>query len=92
MHNIHWIRENPDVFDAAMVARGSSGISKQLLGLDERRKEIQTKLQKLQERRNISSKLIGNALSDKNLDKAELLKSEVVGIKNKIQLLKTDDH
>ena len=34
MHNIHWIRENPDVFDAAMVARGSKGISKQLLGLD----------------------------------------------------------
>ncbi len=91
MHNIHWIRENPDVFDAAMLARGSKGISKQLLGLDERRKEIQTKLQQLQERRNISSKLIGNALSDKNLDKAELLKSEVVGIKNKIQLLESKE-
>ena len=38
MHDIRLIRDNPDHFDAAMARRGLSGVSSQVLGLDEARR------------------------------------------------------
>jgi seryl-tRNA synthetase len=36
MHDIKWIRDNPDAFDAALKRRGLSGLSASLLALDEK--------------------------------------------------------
>ena len=35
MHDIRTIRDNPAAFDAAMARRGLSGVSAEVLGLDE---------------------------------------------------------
>ena len=34
MHDIKWIRENPEAFDRAMARRGLSGDAKGLIALD----------------------------------------------------------
>lgn len=59
MHDIKYIRENPDAFDAAMQRRGKGAQSSSLLKLDEERRAIQTELQELQAKRNEESKKIG---------------------------------
>ncbi len=55
MHDIKWIRDNPDAFDKALARRGLSGESKTLLALDEQRRAVIAKLQTMQERRNAVS-------------------------------------
>jgi seryl-tRNA synthetase len=61
MHDIRWIRDNPDVFDRALARRGLSAESSRLLALDERRRAIIGKLEAAQARRNAASKEIGDA-------------------------------
>ncbi|HMB75131.1 MAG TPA: serine--tRNA ligase [Kiloniellaceae bacterium] len=59
MFDIKWIRENPAVFDTAMERRGLPTRAAELLDLDAARRENQTRLQEMQERRNAASKSIG---------------------------------
>ena len=59
MHDIKYIRENPNDFDAAMARRGLDGQSEAILKLDEERRGVQTELQRDQEMRNEISKQIG---------------------------------
>ncbi|MBL4804809.1 MAG: serine--tRNA ligase [Alphaproteobacteria bacterium] len=59
MHDIKYIRENPEAFDAAMKRRGKQPQSSSLLQMDAERREVQTELQTLQAERNEASKKIG---------------------------------
>lgn len=59
MHDIKYIRENGEAFDAAMVRRGKVLQSETLIGLDSERRNLQTKLQELQATRNAESQKIG---------------------------------
>lgn len=59
MHDLKYIRENPDAFDKAMARRGLDGQSQTILELDEQRRAVQTELQTLQQERNEASKKIG---------------------------------
>ena len=59
MHDIKFIRENPEAFDEAMARRGKQAQSSSLLKLDTERREVQTELQQLQQERNEASKKIG---------------------------------
>lgn len=59
MHDLKYIRENPDAFDDAMKRRGLEAQSPALLKLDEERRAVQTQLQELQAKRNEESKKIG---------------------------------
>ena len=61
MHDIRWIREQPNAFDAGLVARGLAPLSADLLALDARRRQSQTRAQELTTRRNQLSKQIGGA-------------------------------
>lgn len=61
MHDIRFIRENPDVFDAAMQKRGRGAEASRLLALDTARREATARLQELETERNTKSKLIGQA-------------------------------
>lgn len=63
MHDIKFIRETPDAFDAAMARRGLDGQSGAILKLDEERRALQTALQELQAERNAKSKEIGKIKS-----------------------------
>ncbi len=64
MHDIRWIRDNPDAFDAALARRGLAPESASLTALDTRRRQAQTEAQTLQSERNALSKEIGRAKSE----------------------------
>jgi len=81
MHDIAFIRQNPDAFDAGLTKRGAEPAAALILALDTRRREAQTALQQAQSRRNDASKLIGQAMAKGDKDAAEALKAEVAAIK-----------
>lgn len=59
MHDIKYIRENGEAFDAAMERRGLGAMSSVIIDMDQARRDVQTKLQELQAARNAESKKIG---------------------------------
>ena len=61
MHDIAWIRENPEAFDTACANRALSMSSAPILDLDQRVRQAKTALQDLQQRRNELSRQIGQA-------------------------------
>ncbi|WP_152045690.1 serine--tRNA ligase [Aureimonas psammosilenae] len=85
MLDIKWIRENPEKLDEALVARGASPVSAEIVRLDEERREHLTKLQELQGRRNDASKEIGKAKASGDAARAEAVIAEVAEIKAAIQ-------
>ena len=59
MHDIRFIREHPDDFDAALARRGMGPLAGTILDIDSRRRALQADIQELQSRRNQASKEIG---------------------------------
>ena len=45
MHDIKFIRENPEAFDAGLARRGLAPLSSRVLELDAKRRTVQTQLQ-----------------------------------------------
>ena len=86
MHDIKWIRENPEAFDAEMTARGATSSARHIIDLDERRRANILKLEKAQAERNVTSKAIGKARAAKDEAAAEELIADVAAIKNSLQL------
>jgi len=89
MHDIRWIRENPQAFDHALARRHLTAQSADILALDSRRREIQTELQSLQSRRNDVSRDIGRV--KKEGGDADALLTEVAGIKARIPELEAEE-
>ena len=87
MHDIKWIRENPEAFDRGLARRGMEAISAQALEIDAQNKAITTELQDLQTRRNDASKQIG-VLKGKGED-ADALMGEVAELKERMASLET---
>ena len=87
MHDIRTIRENPDAFAAGLRRRGLDGaaIAGDLLATDKALRELLTRLQTQQARRNEASKLIGQAKQKKDEAQAKALLDEVAGLKDAIQ-------
>ncbi|MGC6517942.1 MAG: serine--tRNA ligase [Candidatus Puniceispirillaceae bacterium] len=79
MHDIRFIREFPEVFDAALAKRGLPASAASIIEIDTKRRALQTELQSLQSRRNDVSKQIGMAKS-KGDDASDLM-AEVAAIK-----------
>jgi seryl-tRNA synthetase len=81
MHDIKWIRDNPDAFDAALKRRGLEPLSKSLLAIDEKRRAAILKSEQAQARRNAASKEIGDAKKAKDEARAAKLMAEVAELK-----------
>ncbi len=84
MHDIRWIRDNPDAFDAALKRRGLEGLSKSLLAIDERRRTAILASEQALARRNAASKDIGEAKKSKDEKRAATLMAEVADLKAKL--------
>ncbi|UYH55099.1 serine--tRNA ligase [Qipengyuania sp. SS22] len=82
MHDIAYIRSNPQEFDAALARRGAEPVADRIVALDAQKREATTKVQQAQSRRNEASKAIGQAMGQGDKDKAEALKAEVAEIKD----------
>lgn len=81
MHDLKYIRENPEAFDAALKRRGAEAVSASILALDEKRRALLTENQAAQARRNDASKAIGAAMGRGDAPTAEALKAEVAALK-----------
>ena len=86
MHNINFIRENPNEFDNGMKLRGENSYSSKIISIDKEKRDTQTILQNLLAERNKISKIIGQ-LKSSNKDASKEVK-EVEEIKKKIITLK----
>jgi seryl-tRNA synthetase len=82
MHDIKFIRDNPQAFDAGLARRGLAPLSASLIKLDEAKRDTMQKLQEAQSRRNALSKDIGAAMGKKDMALAEKLKADVAGLKD----------
>ncbi|MFN3456427.1 MAG: serine--tRNA ligase [Novosphingobium sp.] len=91
MHDIRLIRENPAAFDAALARRGVEPAAESILALDARRREIATRMQEVQARRNEASKAIGAAMGKGDKDTAEALKAEVAALKVELPALEEEE-
>jgi len=84
MHDIKFIREEPEAFDAALARRGLKPCAEDILARDKILRDVQTRLQQMLARRNEASKLIGQAKAKKDEAQAAALMEEVAAIKDGI--------
>jgi seryl-tRNA synthetase len=90
MHDIKWIRENPEAFDHALARRGLPPQSGGLLEMDERRRAAIQKAETALARRNAAAREIGAAKRSDDQAAADKLMVEVAQLKNTIPALETD--
>src|ERR1700683_1366367 len=89
MHDIRFIRENPDAFDRGLARRGLEPQAQRLIGLDEARRSAIQKVEGAQARRNATSKEIGEAKKKKDEARAKELMAEVAALKDSIPQMET---
>jgi seryl-tRNA synthetase len=91
MHDLKYIRENPQAFDAALNRRGAAPVAASVLALDENRRALLTEMQNAQARRNEASKAIGAAMGKGDTATAEALKAEVAALKDTLPALEEQE-
>ncbi len=87
MHDIKFIKRNPEIFDNSLLKRNLKPLSKIIIKVHDDYLLILSKLQKLQEQRNSISKKIGIKSQQGNHDEIEELKKEVLIIKENSNIL-----
>ena len=90
MHDIKWIRDNPEVFDRAQAQRKSEATSAGLIVLDDTRRAAILAVEQAQEKRNTLSKQIGQAKAQKDEAKATQLMAEVSSLKDALPALEAE--
>lgn len=81
MFDPKWIRENGEAFDKGLARRGLEPQSKVITALDDERRELITKVQEAQTRRNAASREIGKAKGQGDDKRAQELIDEVSALK-----------
>jgi len=87
MHDIRLIRENPEAFDAGMARRGLSGLSAQVLALDEARRGAIQAAESAQAEANKAAKSVGAAKASGDEAEFERLRALVATKKAEIATL-----
>src|SRR5260370_12709743 len=82
MHDIKWIRDNPDAFDRGLARRGLQGEAKRLIAIDERRRAAIQKAEAALARRKAASRAIGAAKKSGEEDVAQTVMSQGAGVKD----------
>lgn len=85
MHDLKWIRENPEALDRSLQRRGDDPVSAHVLEMDSARRVALTLLQKKQEFRNKISKQIGASMKAGMSEEAEQLKKDVLDLKAEME-------
>ena len=90
MHDIRMIRDNPQAFDAALMRRGGSAMSSEILALDEARRACITAAEAALAERNAASKQVGAAKGRGDEAEFERLRALVAEKKQEIAQLEED--
>jgi seryl-tRNA synthetase len=91
MHDIKWVRDNPDAFDRALARRGLAPEANRLIEIDERRRAAIQKAEAALARRNAASREIGAAKKSNEEAVAQALMAEVARLKEEIPALETQE-
>ena len=91
MHDIKWIRDNPDAFDRGLARRGLKGEAQRLIEIDERRRAAIQKAEAALARRNAASREIGAAKKSNEEAAAQALMAEVARLKAEIPVLEAEE-
>ena len=91
MHDLKFIRENPESFDAALARRGALPVAAQIVDLDQRRRLVLTQMQDGLARRNEASKAIGAAMGKGDTATADALKAEVAALKGSLPAIEDEE-
>ena len=89
MIDVKKIRENPEDFDKSLAKRNHDPISKDILDLDKKNRDLIADLQSIQEERNLKSKKIGELSASGQGTEASKLKDEVSSLKSRMQDLES---
>jgi len=89
MHDIKWIRENPEAFDTGLKRRGLAPLAPSLLAIDEKRRAAILASEQALARRNAASKEIGEAKKAKDEGRAAALMEEVAKLKTSLPELES---
>jgi len=89
MHDIAFIRANPDAFDRALKKRGLAAQSADILAIDADRRACIVETEQAQARRNEASKLIGEA--KRTGGNADALMAEVAELKERLPALQEQE-
>jgi seryl-tRNA synthetase len=84
MHDIRWIRDNPEAFDRGLKRRGLEPQAQEIIAFDEKRRRSIRLTQEAQTEANATSKLIGGALARGDQEEAARLKAKVADLKSRI--------
>ena len=90
MHDIKFIRENPNIFDENLKKRGILSCSKEILSIDNERRKLQTLVQEKQKIRNDISKQIAKKKSTG--ESVEDLFAEVSSSKKEISIIEKKEN
>jgi len=91
MHDIRLIREAPAAFDTGLARRGLAPAAATILAIDTARRELVTRMQEAQARRNEASKAIGAAMGKGDHETANALKAEVAALKEQLPAHEDDE-
>ena len=91
MHDIRWIRDNPDSFDRALKRRGLAPQARRLIEIDEHRRAAIQKAEAALARRNAASREIGAAKKSDHQAAAEKLMAEVAQLKEAIPAMEAEE-
>src|SRR5215211_7819962 len=87
MHDIRFIRDNPQAFDDGLAKRGLAPMAAALIARDEERRRAIAAAQEAQQRRNALSKEMGQAKAKKDDARANALMAEVAQLKENVPAL-----
>lgn len=87
MLDMKFVRENPDVIDAAMAHRQTTWDRAQFFELDDERRSVIGEVEKLQAQRNTASKSIGLLMKEGKKDEADAAKDAVRTVNERISTL-----
>ncbi|MDR9394751.1 MAG: serine--tRNA ligase [Roseovarius sp.] len=90
MHDIRAIRENPEGFDAAMARRGLTGVSEEVLALDEARRARIHAAETAQAEQNRASKEVGRAKAQGDEAEFERLRALVSDKKAEVAAMQAE--
>jgi seryl-tRNA synthetase len=91
MHDIKWIRDNPDAFDRGLARRGLPPEAKRLIEIDGRRRAAIQKAEAALARRNAAAREIGAAKKSNEEAAAQALMAEVARLKAEIPALEAEE-
>ncbi len=87
MLDARYVREHSDAVRAALADRASSWDLDAFIGIDEERRDLIAKVEKLQARRNEASRLVGQMMKEPRTEAAGALKNEVRSINEELSAL-----